>query len=362
MRRLAIGVALVVVTSVLGGCAPSTGGGSCAWAYQPDPTATPAFPDTSATYYQLPYALGPGQSIVLDGTVPNVRYFSFTTYGTDGAVIDGLADPELPTDAGRYALRVAATPDGSADSAVLSAGAGPIAAGILVMRVYLPVGGPPTLPDVALRQADGSTTVIPRCAPNSGAGTAALTEAAIALSAPVPAPPSPTFTRQSGAGLFPNPDNAYLAALTSWQPGRVIVVTGRAPTFPDTSAGSPRTAPADVRYWSMCTNTDVIPFPVVACAADQDTTLDANGRYTYVVSTPQDRPPSTAANGVTWLPWGPTTTTGVLIYRNMLPSPSFTASVQQVPIGATPLSAMGDYAPHAKYCTTTSFAANGSAC
>ena len=51
---------------------------------------------------------------------------------------------------------------------------------------------------------------------------------------------------------------------------------------------------------------------------------------------------------MTWLPWGPQTQ-GLLIYRHMLPDPSFTQSIQNVPQPGAEQDTMGDYYPHSAY-------------
>jgi hypothetical protein len=82
----------------------------------------------------------------------------------------------------------------------------------------------------------------------------------------------------------------------------------------------------------MCNNNERPPFPVVACQADYQTNLDAQGSYTYVLSEPEQRdrttPPSWIPPDASWLPWGSRTTPNILILRNMLPDSSFTHSVQ----------------------------------
>ncbi|HEU4329544.1 MAG TPA: hypothetical protein VFR40_00410 [Lapillicoccus sp.] len=62
-------------------------------------------------------------------------------------------------------------------------------------------------------------------------------------------------------GLFPNPDNQYVFQASKWSPGTIIVIRGKAMTFPDTRNGQSVTAPSDVRYWSMCSNEFKEPFP-----------------------------------------------------------------------------------------------------
>lgn len=81
-----------------------------------------------------------------------------------------------------------------------------------------------------------------------------------------------------------------------------------------------------------------------------DPTADGEGYpYTIVVSTPAARPSDARAEcGVTWPPWGPQTQ-GLLIYRHMLPDPSFVQAIQNVPQPGAELDTMGDYYPRGEY-------------
>jgi hypothetical protein len=240
--------------------------------------------------------------------------------------------------------------------------------GSVVYRVYLPNEGlDPTggagLPDVRLVNESGDATKIVTCA-NPGPSQAAL-DTVNNFDRPVqPPPPTPIFIRpaQSSVNLFPNPDNVYVATTVSYQPGRVVVVRGKAPTFPDTRHGVLITGDEQVRFWSMCTNELRKPYPVTECSADDETSLDANGFYTYVISTPEDRPadtPSTA--GSTWLDWGATDVPVLLLLRHMLASSSFAQSATHVEPGTLAADVMGDFAPHGMYCEKAAFEQGGAA-
>jgi hypothetical protein len=181
---------------------------------------------------------------------------------------------------------------------------------------------------------------------------------------PAPAIPEatnpPTWARAFGSelvGVWANPQNAYLKATISRQYGDIVVIHGKAPTFPNTRAGQPPYIKRQVRYWSMCENSETTR--VIACQSDYQTAIKG-GHYTYVVSDPDKRPANaTAANGVTWLPWGGTMASGQVIYRNMLPASSFAQAVQNVPEGVAPQALMGSYFPQAVYCAKATFEAGG---
>ena len=159
----------------------------------------------------------------------------------------------------------------------------------------------------------------------------------------------------------------------------MIVVRGKAAVFPDTYNGKPvwqppgQFAKVDMRYWSMCNNNQEKPYPVVQCAADFQTLVDDQGYYTYIVAATDDgKAPAWLPAGTTWLPWGSKTARNILIFRNMIPAPSFHQSVQDalaagctfdnsttpVPYGniaaASDCAAgiMGPYHPVAVYCDT----------
>ena len=167
----------------------------------------------------------------------------------------------------------------------------------------------------------------------------------------------------SAANLYPNPDNVYVATIVHHEPGRIVVVKGKAPTFPDPTDGRPIGGDEQVRYWSMCTNEWRKPYPVTECATDAETAVDDSGTYTYVISTPEDRPANaTEANGVTWLDWGSTDVDALLLMRHMLASPSFPESAVNLEPGALATTSMGPYAPRGAYCTTSEFEAGAPAC
>jgi hypothetical protein len=152
----------------------------------------------------------------------------------------------------------------------------------------------------------------------------------------------------------------YVATVVAHRPGRVVVVRGRAPTFPDTRHGAPVTGNEQVRFWPMCTNEARKPYPVTACAADDETTPDGAGYYTYVISTPGERPASTPATaGSTWLDWGSTKVDVLLLLRNMLADPSFAEATNAVAPGALVTTSMGDYAPRGAYCDTSTVEQGG---
>ena len=87
--------------------------------------------------------------------------------------------------------------------------------------------------------------------------------------------------------------------------------------------------PIELRYWSMCNNDQVVPYPVVGCASDWQTALDGDGFYTYVLGdSPGGKAPHWLPAHTTWLPQGLKKHPNILIFRNMLPEADFPYSVQ----------------------------------
>ncbi|ATD71989.1 hypothetical protein [Gordonia sp. 1D] len=400
IRALA-GVVIGTVFAVVAGMVPAPAsaapqgyapGPGCAWQLMSNSTdLNVAFPDANATYWVLPYALGPGDSIRLSGTFPAARYFSLNTYGTDLDTVDTLRDDAIRPDPGSINPYVApvAMPapaerrwhatvvPGAADHSrneIRGLPAGQQApVGFLLVRIYVPddaasPNGGVTLPAVTFSVGGQSIPLQPCAQPFNprryqGPIAAALTrvfddfiERAAAASFPDNAA-EVTFTNPATtAGLFPNGDNKYVGSPLTYRPGRVAVIRGKAPTFPDSRAGqSPATPGPQVRYWSMCQNDKVTPYPVVACAADFQTRLDADGYYTYVIAAPADlTPDQVASSDLTVIPWGTTSVERKIVFlRHMLPSPQFyPRSVQaSQDSGAPPASTMGPYYPRATYCS-----------
>ena len=152
------------------------------------------------------------------------------------------------------------------------------------------------------------------------------------------------------AGLGENVHNKYVFGLTNRTFGEVIVLRGKAPTFPYTNDGRPLMETGETRYWSWCTDSIYTQF--YACATDDQTPLDADRRYTIVISTAASRPANAREScGAVWLPHGPDVHQ-LAIMRNMLPRDDFAHSIQKVPANGAEPSVMGDYYPRGSYLAT----------
>ncbi|WP_405021672.1 hypothetical protein OHV05_36735 (plasmid) [Kitasatospora sp. NBC_00070] len=368
----------------------------CAWPILTDAaTLNVAFPDSNSSYWVMPYNFTPGMKITVKGDYSPVRFFSLTAYQSDFSPVTGgssmLQDAALAADNGAGNPFTNVNIKGGTYTATLTAGgaqgpnaikalsSGETGNGYLIYRVYVPTPGVGTakMPTITITTPSGSKDLKACKDPAKNKLMNAALTAVVRAKSPDPQPSAwaePKFARQKDAatgGLFPNPANKYISAPFNYEAGKVVVVRGKAPTFPDTTHGASPATPSNLRYWSLCTNIyskSILnePYPVVQCAADYQTVLDGKGRYTYVVSTPKDKPANaTTTNGVTWLDsgLGLTTRRGVLLMRNMLASPSFTHAVQNVPDGtpsvAVTRNVMGDYYPEAVSCDKQTFATGG---
>ena len=103
-----------------------------------------------------------------------------------------------------------------------------------------------------------------------------------------------------------------------------------------------------LRYWSFC-QYEPATQRVIACRRDNRVKVGPRRYYKIVVSTAASRPENARrACGITWLPWGPQTQ-GLLIYRHMLPVPSFRRAIQRVGEPGNEKRALGRFYPRAKY-------------
>jgi hypothetical protein len=292
--------------------------------------------------------------------------------------------------------------------------------GYLVYRAYLPTGGNGSvaLPTVTLVD-NGNRVILPRCPKATGrlaasaTGAKAVRAAARALaerlgvtpeaaarsalraignklqgnsSGTAPCrrsacPPAMQFFRATASttnAFFPNVDNAYVSALFRPHPGKVVVVRGKGATVPAGTSPVPwPQSSLQLRYWSLCNNIYRKPWPVVAnpeagggvdygCAYDDETALDGEGHYAFVVA-PESKRAAVKAAGGTFVPLSATQPKArqLLILRNMLPNDEFLYAVQDAPQNGDPPSAaeaMGEYYPRAYRCTLAQFKAGSPRC
>ncbi|WP_239307826.1 MULTISPECIES: hypothetical protein [unclassified Frankia] len=400
VAMLAAPTTLAVDTPALAAASASTP--SCAWRLETTPsTANVALPDSDAVYWTTPFTVEDGLKITVAGSYADARYTSLTVYSSNRApfttngVSSGLPDFLTAPDAGSVnPWQQTAAPGGNftvtltQDVVAGESNTLPLApaettsgaTGYLIYRVYLPAGGNAAdvhLPTLTFTQDDVSNTP-----PVCGASTAADSGPDMVASQPTvtASAASPQFARGASGtgGLFPNLDNAYLSAsVTPPADGSVLVVHGKAPRTPTGDDPAPwPAADADIRYWSLCDNLAKPPLPVVVntlpdgsidygCRADDATSLDSSGYYTFAVGTEAQRSAIDSIPGVTFVPLSSASPTSqhLLLFRNLLGA-EFAESVQNVPSddrAATAAVVMKAYYPRTTWCSVTILAAGGAA-
>lgn len=365
--------------------------------------------DTNAVYWGGTYAALPGTRIRIEGQYPHSRYISWNVYDAVARPIDALSDVQLAPNPGstnpfasgasRTAeprdytafIEVGPRPEQPAPNTLYTGGS---SGGTFLYRVYVPdegrdqKGGVP-LPRVTLESADGSGAPfsMDQCRELQAPYAQPLNDL-IAGAAGLPGPtadgegypgrnppnwrlfenlcgsavdilldnedgealhPDARSRCGDGPGFLSNRDIAYVFTGTSRGFGELLVLRGRAPTFADTRSG-PAVMPSgqQLRYWSFC-QYEPATQRVIDCRSDDRVSVGPDGRYTIVVSTAAQRPDNARPEcGVTWLPWGPQTQ-GLLIYRHMLPDPSFAQAIQHVPQPGGEQDTMGAYYPSGEY-------------
>lgn len=172
-------------------------------------------------------------------------------------------------------------------------------------------------------------------------------------------------TRRSG--FYGTLDNIYMTAYVDNRYGDALVMQGRMPRTPNTAGGQPvMDGNVDLRFWSICKGRSIADGAVDACLFDEQVPLDANRRYTIVVSTEAARPANArAACGVAWMPWGvgdgiDNPHGGFVINRHMKPSDAFFEnSLWATKTPGDERATLGEYYPETTYQTRAAFEARG---
>jgi hypothetical protein len=105
----------------------------------------------------------------------------------------------------------------------------------------------------------------------------------------------------------------YLGRGATIKKGKVLILTGKLPTFPDTRNGAATMTTAQCRYWSITSYDVDWPFAEIkgmenTSLMDDELVLDKDRHFMIVYSRKEDRPVNaTKENGVTWVDWGQTT-------------------------------------------------------
>ena len=371
----------------------------------------------------MPFDTTQYETMTIKGTYPNIRYFSFAAYETKTGgsnsfnsfnLAGHLYDAQIAPDSGSinpfvepggrngtYTVVISRTGPTSGNTIAVS----PDLLVWVVLRMYVAdadaslsgqslMGGVP-LPTITL---NGASKPLEACSPinkwiDASAFAQFLFPPALDLSVNEGTPSSDRLWFASPLNppsvLWPNPDNKYMMMWPGdqYQPGRVIVIHGKAPGFPDTFNGSPIWVPSrgfrsvDIRYWALCEQDFAPPLSLVGCATDL--TTDLQGKYyTIVISEDLVRPKWLRPN-VNWLPYGDEQYPKFVVLRNMLPAADFPYAVQNVwatkdhdctfnlsfpdvpdrsaidDKGPCAQGVMGDYYPVAAWCDKSTFIHGG---
>lgn len=392
----------------------------CAWPIlmSPEGVANFQLPDKSARYWIMPFDTTQYEKMTIKGAYPDIRYFSFTAYETmpvgEGfnLVESNLYDAQIAPDEGSINPFVPPGGPGGTYTVVISRtgpslgntiAVPPIKLVWVILRMYIAnaepsqsgqslMGGVP-LPTITMTDQTGASRQLDACSPINK--WLDLSDFVTSLFPPTFDPKidegTPSSDRLWFASaknppsiLWPNPDGKYMMMWPgNYQPGRIIVMHGKAPGFPDTFNGSPIWAPSrgfrnvDMRYWAMCNGNFASPVSVVDCATDLTTRLEG-GYYTIVMSDDRQRPDWLRPN-INWLPWGDEQYPKLVVLRNMLPASNFHHSVKDawancpidfdfsnVPdrsvldaMGPCSQDHMGDYYPVAVWCDKATFIHGG---
>ena len=386
----------------------------CGWPFKTTPeTLNVMYPDANAIYWTTPYIQLAGSSLEIRGDFFPARFLSINTYNSQGNSLSSIYDGKFVLDKGSENPFNTPSASGGSFHATIVPSPTPIppspptspdilygpqtnqfgfAQGYVVIRAYIPFDpnvSQSVLPKITILFDGHPLKTVPPCKNLSNSLRLLLYNALIRswngnFNAPGATEPTqlmfrPPVGNQAG-GAFPNDFNKYVVTGMTYQKGVIAVVRGRAATVPSNGSNNyPLLEPdQELRYWSMCNYDHIFPYPVVtqgsqtACAADDQTPLDHDGYYTYVIATPRDVPANAKTDPtVTLLPWGRTQFTKALIFRNMLPGTNFTMTTQTANTQCTKdgmstedsatctANVMGPYYPTATYCQKTVYEEGG---
>jgi hypothetical protein len=402
----------------------------CAWPLElsPEGSGNVQGPDAAARYWIMPFDTQ-YETMTIKGIYPNIRFFSFTAYETidydplnntnkgfhlaehylyDAQITPdpGSTNPFVPPGGrnGNYTVTISRNSTSSGNTIGVSSDLTWV-----VLRMYVAdadpsqsgqslMGGVP-LPTITVADQTGASKQLEACFPinkwlDASAFAQFLFPPAVDLSIDEGTPSSDRLWFASPLDppsiLWPNPDGKYMMMWpgNKYQPGRIIVIHGKAPGFPDTFEGSPIWRPArgfrtvDMRYWAVCEQDFAPPLSLVGCVTDLTTRLEG-GYYTIVITDDRQRPDWLRPN-VNWLPYGDEQYPKFLVIRNMLPAPDFPYAIQNVwaappdhyctfdlsfpnvpdrtaldEKGPCAKEVMGDYYPDAAWCDKSTFVHGG---
>lgn len=167
-------------------------------------------------------------------------------------------------------------------------------------------------------------------------------------------------------GYFSTLDNTYMSTYIDKRFGDVLVLQAKAPTTPQTLAGSAVMQSAQLRYWSLCKYRSLSDTAVDSCLYDEQVPTDKAGEYTIVISSAAKRPINAKAEcGVAWMDWGSVgdgignPDGGFLLFRHMMPAADFKQSLFDTKKLGDEASVLGEYFPDSRYLSKAQFEQRG---
>lgn len=174
------------------------------------------------------------------------------------------------------------------------------------------------------------------------------------------------FDKTRRAGFYATLDNAYMTTYVDNRFGDVLVIRGKAPRTPRTLHGEDVMATdIDMRYWSFCKGRSIADGATDSCLMDEQVPLDADGRYTIVVSPEASRPANARPEcGVAWMAWGigdgvDNPHGGYLAHRHLKPVDAFKTSLWATKSPGDERAVLGEYYPEVSYESRQAFEARG---
>jgi hypothetical protein len=158
--------------------------------------------------------------------------------------------------------------------------------------------------------------------------------------------------------LLASDDILYVVSPYTHRLGEVFVTRAKALTTPRTPDEPVHTPGKDIRgftittynFWSGICNSAVV---------DRDVARDADGWFTLVVSTKEDRPANaTGDHGVTWLDWGPYLD-GQLTFRFLLRRDPKLQELREAIVSGQASPGIAPHVPRAAHCSREQFEAGG---
>lgn len=401
---------------------------SCFWfgPYKLSNAATnAAYPEESALYWGARFNLPAGSRLHLDGSYPHARFMSLTSYVNNGVSQEALNDIDIDPKEGSSnpfiagANREAAnrdfrvvvpgagvTPDPGENALLAPSNNGSVQE--LIYRVYLPDSQsdaePSSLPIPTLVKQDATqVTGQALCdqinnsqryfrmntLPQSTYASYVKTQGADAKTNPArrnlrwekylnrdlalsifkygtPSQADRLDDKDLGeiGAFYDNRAVKYLVGPINQGFGKVLVLRGKLPTFPNTGSNESTMGTGQLRFWSICQNSSPVETRGVDCVHDSELPLAAGRKYTIVVSTSANRPrEATRACKVAWLNWGTEKDSlgrpsGTLILRNLLADPNFANAAQKILLSDVAVTSsgtdrqrtvMGSYLPTGNY-------------